>query len=138
MAAQVGLVVEPAAGELDVPAPQGLGRAPGQRGLAGSGGNRPILPDTKGSAATIHYQFHPRSGERVEILRRHQRAGRSVLVIRQPDGTRAQVPTWMCEPAAAALPVKDRPRIALAGLRDLRLAVDAAYRRSPAGGGRAA
>ena len=62
----------------------------------------------------------------MEIVRRQQLAGRSVLVIRQPDGTLAQVPTWMCEPAAAALSVKDRPRMALAGLRDLRLAVDAA------------
>ena len=79
-----------------------------------------------GSDATIHYRFHPRSGERVAIVRRERLAGRSVLVIRQPDGTRAQVPTWMCEPAAAALSVKDRPRVALAGLRDLRLAVDAA------------
>ena len=78
------------------------------------------------SDATIHYRFHPRSGERVEIVRRHQRAGRSVLVIRQPDGTLAQVPTWMCDPAAAALSVKDPPRIALTGLLDLRLTVDAA------------
>ena len=62
----------------------------------------------------------------MEIVRRHQRAGRSVLVIRQPDGTLAQVPTWMCDPAAAALSVKDPPRIALTGLLDLRLTVDAA------------
>ena len=27
----------------------------------------------QGSDATIHYPFHPRSGERVEIVRRHQR-----------------------------------------------------------------
>ncbi len=80
----------------------------------------------QGSDATIRYRFHPRSGERVEIVRRHRRAGSSVLVIRQPDGTLAQVPTWMCEPAAAALSAKDPPRIALAGLRDLRLTVDAA------------
>ena len=126
VAAQVGLVVEPAAGELDEPAPERLGRAPGQRGSCRSRGKPSHTARYQGSAATIHYPFHPRSGERVEILRRHQRAGRSVLVIRQPDGTRAQVPTWMCEPAAAALPVKDRPRITLAGLRDLRLAVDAA------------
>ena len=59
-------------------------------------------------------------------MRRHQRGGRSVLVIRQPDGTLAQVPTWMCDPAAAALSVKDPPRIALTGLLDLRLTVDAA------------
>ena len=80
----------------------------------------------QGSDATIHHRFHPQSGERVEIVRRQQLAGRSVLVIRQPDGTLAQVPTWMCEPAAATLAVRDHPRIALAGLRDLRLAVDAA------------
>ena len=44
----------------------------------------------------------PRRAARPSRLGRcQQRAGRSVLVIRQPDGTLAQVPTWMCEPAAA-------------------------------------
>ena len=37
VAAQVGVVVEPAAGELHEPAPEGLGRAPGQRSLPGPG-----------------------------------------------------------------------------------------------------
>ena len=49
-----------------------------------------------------------------------------MLVVRQPDGTLAQIPAWMCAPAAAAMAVRERPRIALTALRDLRLALDAA------------
>ena len=36
----------------------------------------------------------------MEIVRRQQLAGRNVLVIRQPDGTLAQVGTWLYEAAA--------------------------------------
>jgi len=36
-----------------------------------------------------------------------------MLVVRQPDGTLAQIPAWMCAPAAAAMAVRERPRIAL-------------------------
>ena len=67
----------------------------------------------------------------MEIVSRHRRAGRSVLVIRQPDGTLAQVPTWMCEPAAAALSVKDRPRVALAACATSVSLLTRRYRRSP-------
>ena len=62
----------------------------------------------------------------MEIVRRQHFRGRRVFVVRQPDDTLAHIPTWMCEPPAAALAVVDHPRIALAGLRDLRLALDAA------------
>ena len=48
------------------------------------------------------------------------------MVLRQPDGTLAQIPAWMCAPAAASMAVRDGPRIALTALRDLRLALDAA------------
>ena len=47
-----------------------------------------------------------------------------IYVIRQPDGTLAQIPTWMCFPDAAAMTVTDRPRVALAALRDLRSLLD--------------
>ena len=48
-----------------------------------------------------------------------------IYVVRQPDGTLAQIPTWMCFPDAAAMTVTDRPRIALDALRDLRSVIDA-------------
>ena len=74
---------------------------------------------------TIHYRFHPRAGQRVEVTRRHRFRGTEVLVVRQPDGTLAQIPMWMCSPGAATLAVVDRPRVALDALRDLRLVLDA-------------
>ena len=48
-----------------------------------------------------------------------------IYVVRQPDGTLAQIPTWMCFPDAAAMMVTDQPRIALDALRDLRSVIDA-------------
>ena len=72
----------------------------------------------------IHYPFHPRAGQRVEVLRRHRFKGTMMYVVRQPDGTLAQVPTWMFAPDAAAMTVTDRPRIAMGALRDLRSLLD--------------
>ncbi len=74
----------------------------------------------QGSEATIHYPFHPRSGERVEIIRRHRFRDKTMFVVRQLAGTLAQIPAWMFAPAVAAAAVTDRPRVALEGLRDLR------------------
>ena len=57
------------------------------------------------SEATIHYPFHARSGEHVEVVRRQQFRGRDVVVVQQRDGTSAHIPTWMCDSSAAALAV---------------------------------
>ena len=43
-----------------------------------------------------------------------------MYVVRQPDGTLAQIPTWMCSPEAVAMTVTERPRVALGALRELR------------------
>ena len=45
--------------------------------------------------------------------------------IRQPDGTLAQIPTWMCGPEAGEISVTECRRLRLADLRTLRIAVDA-------------
>ena len=47
-----------------------------------------------------------------------------MYVVRQPDGTLAQIPSWMCSPDAAAMAVTDRPRLALDALRELRSLLD--------------
>ena len=46
-------------------------------------------------------------------------------MIRQPDGTLAQLPIWMTEDRAAEMMVTEIPRISLATLRELRLELDA-------------
>ena len=59
-------------------------------------------------------------------MRRQQFLGRSVGR-RSASGLHfAHIPTWMRDPSAGALSVVDHPRVALAGLRDLRLALDGA------------
>ena len=73
---------------------------------------------------TIHYPFHPRCGDRVEVWRRHRFRGLVMLVIRQGDGTMAQVPEWTCSPVAAGATIRDAPRFSLPALRELRLVAD--------------
>ena len=46
-----------------------------------------------------------------------------MLVIEQPDGTMALVPEWMTRPAAAAVEIRETPRLPLAELRALRQVV---------------
>ena len=62
------------------------------------------------SAVNIHYAFHPRAGEEVEIVRRELRQGSLTFRVVQPDGTTALLPAWMCSPEAALMRVTDRPR----------------------------
>ena len=48
-----------------------------------------------------------------------------MLTVRQPDGTLAQLPTWMTEDRAAAMRLREAPRLSLVCLRALRLELDA-------------
>ena len=51
--------------------------------------------------------------------------GNVLLTIRQPDGTLAQIPSWMLEEELAAVTVVDTPRLTLSCLRSLRQELDA-------------
>src|SRR4051794_23384946 len=75
--------------------------------------------------ATIRYGFHPRCGETVIVTGRNRRGDEVALTVRQPDGTLAQMPIWMTEDRAAAMMVREIPRLPLACLRELRLELDA-------------
>src|ERR1700739_4937057 len=75
--------------------------------------------------AIIRYGFHPRSGETVIVTGRNRRGEEVALTIRQPDGTLAHLPIWMTQDRAAAMTVTQVPRLSLATLRELRLALDA-------------
>ena len=66
---------------------------------------------------TVHYRFHPRAGEQVEVVRRHER---KYLVVRQPDGTLAYLPEWMTSPRAASFDVGEVPALAREALSELR------------------
>lgn len=75
--------------------------------------------------AIIRYRFHPRSGETVIVTGRNRHGDEAALTIRQPDGTSVQLPIWMTQDRAAAMMVKEVPRLSLACLRELRLQLDA-------------
>ena len=74
---------------------------------------------------TIRYRFHPRCGEAVIATGRIRHGDEVALIIRQPDGTLAQLPVWMMEERAAEMMVTEIPCLSLACLRELRLELDA-------------
>jgi hypothetical protein len=78
------------------------------------------------SLATIHYRYHPFSGEEVEIMRRFRRyTAESVLVKILQNGLQVAVPAWMLDAAACAhLRDDTQPCVALAALLELRALLD--------------
>jgi hypothetical protein len=73
----------------------------------------------------VRYRFHPRYGETVIVAGRNRHGDDVALIIRQPDGTLAQLPIWMTEDFAETMAVTESPRLPLAYLRELRLELDA-------------
>jgi hypothetical protein len=74
---------------------------------------------------TIRYRFHPRYGEGVVVAGRNRHGDEVTLLIRQPEGTFAQLPIWMTENQAEAMIVTEHPRLPLAYLFELRRELDA-------------
>ncbi len=74
--------------------------------------------------ATVHYRFHPQTGTTIAVMGRVVFRDRTVLVVRQPDGTLAHLPEWMIRPEAARFNVRDGPRFPLRTLATLRVVVD--------------
>ena len=75
--------------------------------------------------AQIHYPYHPRAAQEVEVLSRSRLDVDDFLIIRQPDGTRAHVPQWMTCPAAEDVAMPAAARLSLTALRAMRREVDA-------------
>ncbi|HHY94196.1 MAG TPA: hypothetical protein GX513_04180, partial [Firmicutes bacterium] len=51
---------------------------------------------------TVHYPWHPLAGRELEAYRRHRQAGEESLIVRLPDNTLAQIPSWMADAAKCA------------------------------------
>src|SRR5262249_11065897 len=75
--------------------------------------------------ARITYRFHPRFGEVVQIRRRLESGGSEFVVVLQPDGSFATLPSWMTEPAASRFEISNDPCFPLHILRTMRAEVDA-------------
>jgi hypothetical protein len=72
----------------------------------------------------IHYPFHPRCGQMVPVTFRRRFAGEEHLVVIQPDGTLALVPSWMVEAAAGSATLTTCPRLSIGRLVELRMRLD--------------
>src|SRR5216684_3062002 len=73
----------------------------------------------------IFYPFHPRCGETVLIVRQYAYRGAEMVVIPQPDGSVACIPSWMTRESAADHQLRAEPRLSLEALRSLRSEIDA-------------
>ena len=73
----------------------------------------------------ILYPFHPRAGELVQVEHRKRFAGEDHLVVVQPDGTLALIPSWMSEETARSATLSARPRLPVERLVELRVRIDA-------------
>ena len=72
----------------------------------------------------IHYPFHPRCGQMVPVTFRRRFAGEDHLVVVQPDGTLALVPSWMAEAVAGSATLTTCPRLSVGRLVELRARLD--------------
>jgi hypothetical protein len=73
----------------------------------------------------IHYPFHPRKGQVVSVSFRRRFAGEDHLVVVQPDGTLALIPSWMAEESAGSTILTASPRLVVGRLLELRTRLDA-------------
>src|SRR5690242_14726879 len=72
----------------------------------------------------IFYPFHPRAGQMVQVEHRKRFAGEDHLVVVQPDGTLALIPTWMSEEAAGSMVITGSPCLSVERLVELRARLD--------------
>jgi len=73
----------------------------------------------------IHYPFHPRCGQMVQVTLRRRFAGEEHLVVVQPDGTLALLPSWMAEAVSGSATLTACPRLSIGRLVELRVRLDA-------------
>jgi hypothetical protein len=74
----------------------------------------------------VRYRFHPRSGERINVIGINRYRGESYLIIMQPDGTRTHLPPWMTWDDAARMCIVAHPALPLEVLVELQRFVGAA------------
>src|SRR5947208_2837450 len=75
------------------------------------------------SEGQIYYPFHPRCGETVLIAKQYAYRGAELVVIPQPDGSVACIPSWMTHESAAHHQLRAEPAalprsLAISALRD--------------------
>ena len=73
----------------------------------------------------IFYPFHPRAEQMVQVEHRKRFAGQDHLVVVQPDGTLALMPSWMSEETARCAAITSSPCLSVDRLVELRIRLDA-------------
>lgn len=85
----------------------------------------------------VRYPWHPLHGQVVDVLAEHGAAGERSYVIVLADGSKAMLPIWMTEAAAAhEVALTTTPRVSIAALETVRSLLDAIRDRPEADGRR--
>jgi len=73
----------------------------------------------------VFYRFHPLYGKKIQVLGTIQHQKELHYAIALPDGTRTYLPSWMAQPQAGFLSIREAPVISFNALWKLKEIVDA-------------
>ena len=87
--------------------------------------NRSCKPAHKPHSAnkttvTVHYRFHPLAGTRVTAVEHRSHRGEPIVTVCDSEGRRYHLPLWMTAPEAAQWGLRERPRLSLSALSEVR------------------
>ena len=77
-------------------------------------------PHSANKTVTVHYRFHPLVGTRVTAVEHRSHRGEPIVAVADSDGRRYHLPLWMTAPEAAQWALRERPRLSLPALSELR------------------
>jgi len=67
----------------------------------------------------VYYPYHPRYGKFVYTIGKKSHQGQEHFIIKQPDGSLALLPSWMCSKEAENTKLANKPQISITALQDL-------------------
>ena len=102
------------------PAPYRPSRNPGRDWSSGQWRRPAHKPHSANKTVTVHYRFHPLVGTRVTAVEHRSHRGEPIVAVADSDGRRYHLPLWMTAPEAAQWALRERPRLSLPALSELR------------------
>ena len=77
-------------------------------------------PHSANQTVTVHYRFHPLAGTRVTAVEHRSHRGEPIAAVSDSEGRRYHLPLWMTVPEAAQWGLRERPRLSLSALSEVR------------------
>ena len=77
-------------------------------------------PHSANQTVTVHYRFHPLAGTRVTAVEHRSHRAEPLVAVADSDGKRYHLPLWMTVPEAEKWGLRERPRLSLSALSEVR------------------